>query len=107
MANNDLQALYKMRDALKNEQYVKSYNENVKENLVRAVNETISDQIALRDYSYDDYIAKKNTRMAEKTNLFCLILPFAVQGVVLLILSLLAFAVSSDVPTTLLYIFIT
>lgn len=60
--SNDLQTLYKMRDIFKKEEYVKSYNAKVNEDLRAATNARVSKEMGAKNTAYNNW----NNAFADK-----------------------------------------
>ena len=88
MANNDLQQLYKMRDLLKTEEYVTSFNKNIDQQLINAVNGSIPELVKNKDEAYKKYqnVKEKAVNKIEgNSNFWILIIYIALVAIALLI----------------------
>ena len=106
MANTDLQYLYKMRELLEREEYVKNYNAQVIQNLNTAVNITTSQQLEQKNKAQKYYENLKdqkfNTLNKRKRDIILLIYWLAIG-----LLSLLAVSISSNINRSLIFILCT
>lgn len=55
MASQDLQSLYKIRDILKREEYIKTYNKNVNQNHINSTNNAISSLVTRKNMAQRGY----------------------------------------------------
>ncbi len=106
MANQDLQNLYKMRDALKREEFVKSYNSTITKNHQAAAQNGVVAYTREKNDKYNKYQVLKSQHTHDrdkdilKSNLLWVIIPFFAVFALILILS-------SDVTRSLMHLFCT
>ena len=103
---NDLQALYKMRDILKREEYTKAYNDGVNENLKNSVNASLASWQGQKNSAWANYNRVKEGKVRAaflKKSIITPLIIFAISFVVLLLITL---SVSKNVQYGLMYFFV-
>ena len=103
MANQDLQTLYQLRDALKREEYIKTFNNGIDENLKKAANTAVTTYVTKKNAAYTKYARLKNEKVQGSINsamraaLLFVLIPAAITAILIFILS-------SDVTKSLLHL---
>lgn len=106
MANQDLQNLYKMRDALKREEFVKSYNSTITKNHQAAAQNRVVNYTRAKNEAYNKYQSVKESHSHGSdrdkfiNNLCITIIPFVIGFV-------LSVIISSNVARSLMHLFCT
>lgn len=104
---NDLQSLYKMRDILKREEYVRTYNEGVKQNLKKSVCSTIATELGRKNKAYQDYQSIRSEKQKELVKKNHHVIPTVLLLIAFAVAIIITAIVSKDPMYGLMYFFVT